>query len=299
MENASVAVGAGLTLKCGVIAQGQDDSKEAKKATIPPNAKRRSIKIGLITDLHYADKETAGTRYYRESTAKLTECVKLFHEEKPDFVVELGDLVDAAPTVDEELGFLKSINGILRKMDRPCHYVLGNHCVATLTKEEFLKEVQQPKSYYSFDLHGFHFVILDACFNREMQSYGRNNFEWTDTNIPPAEVEWLEKDLTQTQNPVIVFAHQRLDLNPQESYAVKQCRKVRKLFEASGKVLAVFQGHSHKNELHLINEIPYCTLAAIIEGSGSENNAYGILELSPTGTIQLKGYRKQENYNWS
>ncbi len=112
-------------------------------------------------------------------------------------------------------------------------------------------------------------------------------------------MEWLEKDLTQTQNPVIVFAHQRLDLNPQESYAVKQCRKVRKLFEASGKVLAVFQGHSHKNELHLINEIPYCTLAAIIEGSGSENNAYGILELSPTGTIQLKGYRKQENYNWS
>ncbi len=70
--------------------------------------------------------------------------------------MELGDLVDAAPTVDEELGFLKSINGILRKMDRPCHYVLGNHCVATLTKEEFLKEVQQPKSYYSFDLHGFH-----------------------------------------------------------------------------------------------------------------------------------------------
>jgi hypothetical protein len=31
------------------------------------------------------------------------------------------------------------------------HFVLGNHCVHTLTKMEFLKEVEQQESFYSFD----------------------------------------------------------------------------------------------------------------------------------------------------
>src|SRR5687767_648375 len=54
------------------------------------------VKFGLITDLHYADKPPAGTRHYRETLGKLGEAAKQFDKDKPGFVVELGDLIDAA-----------------------------------------------------------------------------------------------------------------------------------------------------------------------------------------------------------
>ena len=73
---------------------------------------------------------------------------------------------------------------------------------------------------------------------------------------------------------------------------------VRKVFESSGKVLAVFQGHSHQNDLREIGGIHYCTLVAMVEGSGAENNGYSLLSIDPNGTIQLKGFRKQKHYAW-
>src|SRR5262245_33055934 len=61
------------------------------------------VKAGLITDLHYADKPPSGSRHYRESLSKLAEAAGRFGKEKPDFVVELGDLIDAADSVEAEL----------------------------------------------------------------------------------------------------------------------------------------------------------------------------------------------------
>lgn len=257
------------------------------------------VRIGILTDLHYADKAPAGTRHYRESEEKLREAVALFKEQKPDFLIELGDLVDAAPTVAEELGYLGTIDRVFKAAGLPVHYVLGNHCVTTLTKAEFLKATGARASYYSFDAGGVHFVVLDACFNTDMDPYGRNNFVWTDTNIPPEELAWLKSDLAGTQSPVVVFAHQRLDLEPDAAYAVKQSPEVRKILEDSGKVRAVLQGHSHENALHTLNGIAYCTLAAMVEGSGPANSAYGMLEVTAAGRVTLTGYRRQVNQTLS
>ncbi|MFN9977156.1 MAG: alkaline phosphatase, partial [Phycisphaerae bacterium] len=66
----------------------------------------------------------------------------------------------------------------------------------------------------------------------------------------------------------------------------------------SGKVLAVFQGHSHQNDLEEIGGIHYCTLVAMVEGSGVENNGYSLMEIEPTGTIRLTGFRTQKSYDW-
>lgn len=136
--------------------------------------------------------------------------------------------------------------------------MLGNHCVGTLKKDEFLGGVEQEKSHYSFDRGGFHFVVLDSCFRGDGEPYGRKNFKWTDANIPAAELEWLKADLKATDKPVIVFAHQRLDVS--NNHGVKNNADVRKILEASSSVLAVFQGHSHKNDLKEIGGIHYCTL---------------------------------------
>ena len=223
------------------------------------------LRVGLVTDLHYADKPSVGTRYYRESLAKLEEAAQQFKRDQPTLLVELGDLIDAADSVDVEQGYLQKINGVFSAICQDRHYVLGNHCVNTLTKEEFLGGVEQKKSYYSFDRGGFHFVVLDSCFRSDGEAYGRNNFQWTDANIPTPELDWLAADLQANNKPVIVFAHQRLDVS--NNHGVKNNADVRKILEDSKRVLAVFQGHSHQNDLKEIGGIHYCTLVAMVEGS--------------------------------
>ena len=46
-----------------------------------------TLRIGLVTDLHYADKPPAGSRHYRESLAKLKEAGEVFRNNKIDLVV--------------------------------------------------------------------------------------------------------------------------------------------------------------------------------------------------------------------
>lgn len=292
-DDKSIQLGRRAFLKHGtlVLAAG---SLSASKLVADGDAPH--LRVGLVTDLHYADKAPAGTRHYRETLAKLDEAAGQFAQDRPEFVVELGDFIDAASSVDVEKSYLKTVNREFSPICKDRHYVLGNHCVDTLKKEEFLGGVEQEKSYYSFDRAGFHFVVLDSCFRSDGKPYGRKNFQWTDANIPAAELEWLAGDLQANDNPVIVFAHQRLDVS--NNHGVKNNADVRTVLEASEQVLAVFQGHSHRNDLKEIGGIHYCTLVAMVEGSGAENNGYSLMDIAPDGTIHLTGFRKQKSHNW-
>ena len=255
------------------------------------------VRIGMVTDLHHADKEPAGTRYYRETLRKFAEAAEQFKRDRVDFVIELGDFIDAADSLDTEKEYLRRITKEFGATPGDHHYVLGNHCVYTLVKPEFLEIVGRPKSYYSFDVGAYHFVVLDACFRSDGEPYGRKNFHWTDANVPPAELEWLRADLGRTPRKTIAFLHQRLDVDGH--YGVKNAPEVRAALEESGKVLAVFQGHFHRNDHRQIAGIHYCTLAAMVERSGPENNAYATMEILPGDAIRIRGFRKQESYRWA
>ena len=259
----------------------------------PPGSTNEPVlRIGLLTDLHYADRPPAGTRFYRETLPKLRECVTRFNAASLDLAVELGDFIDAAESVEVELGYLKTIETEFARVRCPRHYVLGNHCVWTLSKEQFSGNCGAGKPFYSFDQAGFHFIILDACFRADGTAYGARNFVWTDTDIPAMERDWLEKDLQTARGKVIVFVHQRLDV--ENEYGVKSAPAVRSILEKSGKVLAVFQGHYHQNEHREIQGVHYCTLAAMIEGA--EDNAYGVLSVYKDGALKLEGFRRQTSY---
>jgi alkaline phosphatase len=262
------------------------------------NAKQTEVlSLGLLTDIHYADKNTLGTRAYRDSLLKGKDAAEFFKIKKPAAIICLGDLIDAAPSVDTEISYLTAICKVLNIAGIPRHHVLGNHCVATLKKEEFFKYAKSANTegHYSFDLKGTHFIVLDACYNSKMEPYGRNNFVWHDSNMTPQEIEWLKEDLAETKLPTVIFTHQRLDVDRPNKYAIKQSVEVRKILEESKKVRVVFQGHSHKNELAEVNEIPYCTLAAMVEGEGVESNSYSLLRFLSDGSIKLEGYHRQKD----
>ncbi len=255
-----------------------------------------TVRVGLVTDLHHADKPALGSRHYRDTLGKLAEAAKHFATAKPDFVVELGDFIDAAESVELEQDYLRQVCQVFDTIPFPKHFVLGNHCVDTLTKAEFLAGVAAKDSFYSFDAGPIHFVILDACFRADGTPYGRRNAAWDDANIPAHELDWLRADLKASDKPVIVFAHQRLDDGGK--HAVKNAADVRKIFESSGRVRAVFQGHSHRNAHQEIGGTHYATLVAMVEGAGPDHNGYSTLDIMPDETIRLSGFRTQASYDW-
>jgi len=246
-----------------------------------------------MTDLHYADKEPTKTRFYREALGKLDEAVAHMNREKPALVVELGDFIDQADSVEREIEWLKTMESHFAKLTMPRQYVLGNHCVGTLTKQEFAAHTKASGGYAAFEENGVTFLILDACFREDGTPYQRKNFSWQDANLPKAELAWLEGELGKASGPVIIFAHQRLDMD--KAHAVRNAVEVRALLEKSGKVSAVFQGHSHKNDYQQIAGIHYTTLVAMVEGSGAENNGYTMLDVMADGSMRLNGFRRQVN----
>jgi len=257
------------------------------------------LSFGIVTDAHYADRPGGG-RVYRESLAKMTECVELMNDKKVDFLIELGDHKDQddPPVEKKTLEYLDAIEAVFAEFKGPRYHVLGNHDLDSLSKQQFLAHVENtgiPKdaTYYSYDCKGVHFVVLDACFNKELEPYDHGNFGWRQTWIPPEELEWLKKDLASTDKPVIVFSHQLLCGNG--NHRVRNCDKVRNILEANKNVLASFTGHFHRGQYELIEGIHYYTLKAMVDGSGEKNNAYAIVDVHEDNSMTITGYRRADS----
>ncbi len=263
--------------------------------------KVQDLRFGWITDIHYANAPVRGTRNYAEGISKLREAVELFNRERLDFVIETGDFKDETenPEENETLKFLSDIEDSFSQFNGPRYHVLGNHDMDSLSKEQFMSKIENTgiknnQTYYYFDRGGVRFVVLDACFTSDGRDYNHNDYSWTDTNIPPEELAWLNEVLQSSKNPVCVFVHQLLD-DTGDLY-VNNSEEIRQLLESSGKVFCVLQGHKHEGDMNVINDILYFTQKAVVDGAGLENNSYSIVTLKKNGDLLIEGYRKAKSY---
>ncbi len=269
-----------------------------------PFAEGKPIHFGIVTDCHYADVDSAGTRHYRASLAKMSECIELMNAGHNRFLVELGDFKDQdRPAVEQQtLKYIEEIESVFSRFNGLTYHVLGNHDMDSISKAQFLSRVtntgiEPDRSYYSFDCHGLRGIVLDANYNSDGTDYDHGNFNWTDANIPPKELAWLRSELTSAPGPVIVFIHQLLDGT--DAVSVKNAAEVREVLEDSGKVLVVFQGHHHEGRHRKINEIDYYTLKAMVEGPDREDNAYAVVHVNPDLSVSITGYRKAVSMDFS
>jgi len=265
--------------------------------TSSSGARLRRARLGIVTDCHYADADAVGTRFYRQSLDKLAECVALMNAEKVDFLIELGDFKDQnnPPVESKTLSYLQDVEAVFQQFNGPTYHVLGNHDMDSISKTQFLSRVENTninsaRSYYSFESNGLHCIVLDANYRADGADYDHGNFDWTDASIPSEELDWLRQSLTTARSRVIVFTHQLLDGTG--SVYVNNAADVRQILQASGKVLAVFQGHHHPGSYSSMAGIHYYTLRAMVEGSGPDNSSYAIVEVHPDGSITITGYRK-------
>jgi len=110
--------------------------------------------------------------------------------------------------------------------------------------------------HYSFDMKGYHFVILDG--NEKDPSPDRP--AGYARYISDAQLQWLESDLDKTTLPAIIFCHQGLDNDMGGIDNATQSRLVLERANAKAafrKVQIVFSGHHHLDYHNVINGIHY------------------------------------------
>ena len=285
------------------------------------------VKAGIITDTHHTNKADTATRKYSVASEKMSVFITSMKKEKPAFVIELGDLVDA---VAEGSDPVKNLSEIERKFTsfEPHYHVLGNHEFDNLSREFFLSSIDntgifQGQTYFSWDNGGVHFVVLDADYISgnghrpyDMITSEERFWTWRDSFVPPEELEWLKKDLAETSLPAVVFTHQTLDRIDEQDHNIKNASAVRKILEDSGRVLAVISGHDHAGGYANIRGIHYIVMNGNVgvsdqrpwrvtsEKEGFDtvlDNQFAVLEIFHGGVsryhIRLSGYGRQASYD--
>jgi predicted phosphodiesterase len=266
---------------------------------ILPSPDETRVRFGLITDLHFANRLNAGTRFYSESKKKLLDAIEVFNGKDPDFLIELGDLKDQGdpPVKDQTIMFLDEIENTLKGFKGPLYHVLGNHDMDSISKSDFLThtynhENAKGQNYYSFIKNGIKFIVLDANYNKDGSDYDSGNFDWTYSKIPENQLQWLHNELSKDSYPSIIFIHQLLDSfsGISELVCVKNAADVVAILEKSNNVLAVIQGHHHEGHYSFRNGIHYFTMKAMVEGALPENNSYAVVEIDNYLNINIEGF---------
>ena len=256
------------------------------------------LSIALVADLHCAP-ITVGNRHCSESLGKLQAAVKALETKEPDLIICLGDMIDKSETIEEELSCIREVKDCLNTLPAEKHFLIGNHDVSELTKKQYMSACGTAAPYYSFDYKGVHIVILDSNFNDDGSSFGPGNINGKGYWVSQEQILWLKDDLTSSEEtPALVFCHANLDHRIRRDgklngHIVKNAAELREIFETTGNVRAVIQGHDHGGVQQTINGIPYITLHAMVEGSGLEQNAFGILSLYENNRSYLQGFGRQ------
>jgi 3',5'-cyclic AMP phosphodiesterase CpdA len=226
------------------------------------------VTLGIVTDLHFGPEAHFGGKL-RKMTHMAPDLARAFvrrmnDEVRPDLVVNLGDdLEDESREAD--LARYEQCQEILRGAAAPLVNVAGNHDTIHLNREDLNRAWRRTGPlYYAMDLGGWHFVVLHTLEKKDVE-----------IRLPEAQLEWLRADLASTKLPTVVLMHhsageQSLDDSrwwPGRSdlALVKERAEVRRIFEESRRVKAVFNGHLHWNHLAVIGGIPYVTVQSLIE----------------------------------
>lgn len=251
------------------------------------------IKFGIIADIQYCNEEPSGSRFYRNSLAKLDSCIIDFNKNKVQFSVILGDLVDR-----DTYNNLDSVLIRLKKMDRIVYNTTGNHDYGGITNNtELYTKLNMPAEYYAFSKDKWVFIILNT---NEIASYSttkntdkeleyikmiqksrdteRSNDASYNGGISQKQMQWLKKELDRAQQShknVFIFTHHPL-YGIRGLTALNDIEIIELLFQYSC-VKCVLSGHHHAGAFGVYNRIPFITTEGMVETE--KENAYGFVEI--------------------
>ncbi len=245
--------------------------------TIPPGT---PVRYDVVAEAHIRTILSLESRQIA-----LKEAVTALNAWEPDFVIQLGDLIEGRESqAVTEQEFTIALE-IYNELNVPKYHVMGNHDYSYIDYVNsyiaiklWMETMGIPSSYYSFNVREFHFVVL-------------NNAGW---NVVGEQLNWLQEDLSSSNMTTIVFAHR--PILPYEGMPADFGNpELQAVLEANRAVIAVIHGHLHENIQARINGIDYYAFENLHHLK--DDPSYAEVYIYPDSTIIIKGFGNQVSYD--
>jgi hypothetical protein len=297
-----LAAGGSLCLGLGTRPFAADDSPKEKPV----------LSFGVIADVQYNDADPRWSRYFRESLEKLNKCVAQINLLKPDFTIQLGDLIEGS------FGNYDVVLPVLEKLAKPRYHVLGNHDVdvAPANKDKvFLKlglhRLGDGQGCYDFGHAGWRFIVLNGndisllahapetaqwkaaeSLFIKLQRQGAQNAQVWNGALGREQMTWLRQTLARASaagERTIVFCH--YPVYPAGPHTLWNDLEVIHILEGYRTVVAYLNGHNHEGNYALKKGIHYLTFQGMVE---TKQTAYALVEVYPN-RLRVTGFGRERN----
>lgn len=279
-------------------------------ATAGSAKKKKQFTVAFISDIHIKPLDTAeaGMRKALQTINQM--------EKKPDFIINGGDsIMDALAADKEKTGAQWDLfNKIIEVENKlPLKYCLGNHDIwGWQLKEDvksdplygkawWLQQTGNPKTYYSFSHHNWHFIVLDSV---------QENKGGYIALLDDEQFNWLANELTNNKEkiicivshiPIISFCSAMFakDMMPNGDWKLSRAllhtdaKKIKDLFKKHPNIKTCLSGH-----IHLQDEVNYLGIKYYCNGAVSGNwwggpfqdfaPAYALFDFYNDGSVERK-----------
>lgn len=272
---------------------------------------RVPFRFGVIADPQFAPvPNTYGvkTRFYSNSVWKLTEAIAKLNQEKLEFVITLGDVIDR---------YWESFQYVLPLYDDLKHekfFLLGNHDFNV--PDEYLRSVVRtvgmPARYYDFSRGEYRFIVLDgneiSLFATregsserllaerrlaELKANHAQNAQTFNGSLSDTQFAWLQQKIHEAVaagQKIIIFNH--YPVFPAHALNLWDSERIVKLACDTPNIVAYFNGHNHEGNYGQIEGKHFLTFRGMVETP--VETAYAIVEALPD-RLEVKGYGIQES----
>lgn len=246
---------------------------------------QKELRIGLIADLHYGHDRP--TRQGTRALALLQDCIQDMNQEfRADLIFDLGDRIqDFSQVVDYKK--MEEVKGAYEALAAPVYFLLGNHDLRYLTKQDNRTILGQTVGYRSFEYEGYRFFLLD----------GQDpTIEGIGGAISRVQLGQFRIDLEKSSLPGIVLVHQPLndqgiEGNPlfqdiEDLAYISNRQGVLEIILASKGIIGVINGHVHWAREEHIQGISFISVPSFIESWQEDQKpqlGYAKVWLNPLG----------------
>lgn len=252
----------------------------------------------IVSDFHYApekyldEKTRSGRKLMQYAEPLLDKLIEQVNETvRPDFVMNLGDLVQDYGNYEEDVAAMGSFWRKFSGFSAPVFTCVGNHDLrATKKRAAVAAALGYKKTTWSVDVAGLHLVVLGT--DVDYDAVDDRGIKYEKHWISEEDLRWLEEDLTGTELPAVICLHFGVAEDIQEgNYWFGNCpeeglianrRELKEILKSSGKVRAVFSGHQHWTKALVEDGIPYYLVGSMtenMEGDGVPDGVYLVVTM--------------------
>lgn len=239
------------------------------------------VRVGFSADWEYGSRKKIQKKLTNQAPAELTKVVEYFNTVfQPEIVIGGGDYIESSGVKVEKAKIqLREINDIFKKLDAPRAYVLGNHDLRVLPREDVMSILEMEGTHGVYDIGDWRLVLFDTNANKGDDSE-RSAQSYSIGYTKKAELEWLDWAL-DTDRPTVVFSHHTpvLTITTDDIWRenIENAEQIRTIFERHPNVIASISGHTPRPQESVVNGIRYIVSDTLVSETGI--GAFATIEL--------------------